>query len=124
MARLPHDFDPHNFAMLRDAAHEHVAEEVRDELRAKRYEDVARETTVMDGRERMEALLRKRNAMPAPSRAVEADAQTNMGFCQAHRLGITETACPGLEDVAVTIDNNVWLLCLAHAQPIFKKDVR
>lgn len=117
MPRLPHDFDPHNFAMLRDAAREHVADEVRDETKR----PVSQVKAVMDGRERMEALLHKRGAMP---KAVEQDALTNVGFCQAHRVGLAESACAGLEDVAVTIDNNVWLLCLAHAQPIFKRDVR
>lgn len=118
--RLPHDFDPHNFKMLQDAAHEHVTEEVRDEIRQVAYD----KPIVMDGRERMEALLRKRGVPHVPSRAAEVDALTNLGFCQAHRCGLADSACAGLEDVAVTIDNNVWLLCLAHAQPIFKKDLR
>lgn len=116
--RLPHDFDPHNFKMLQDAAREHVAEEVRDAMRSTAYEE-----RILDGRERMEALLRKRGGN-VPSRAAEVDALTNVGFCQALRIGLAESACAGLEDVAVTIDNNVWLLCLAHAQPIFKRDVR
>lgn len=126
MPKLPHDFDPHNFKMLQDAAREHVAEEVRDELRAERHDEI-RSEGIMDGRERMEALLRKRGGHIAgarPSHAPDADSRTNLGFCQAHRIGLAESACAGLEDVAVTIDNNVWLLCLAHAQPIFKKDVR
>jgi len=107
---------PHNFAMLRDAAREHVAEEVKDEMPMPGLE-----TRVLNGRERMEALLSKRGAMP---KAVEVDAQTNVGFCQAHRVGLADSACAGLEDVAITIGNNVWLLCLAHAQPIFKRDLR
>lgn len=108
-----HDFDPHNFAMLRDAAREHVAEDARAEAREHAYED-----RIMDGRERMEALLSKRGKMP--SRAAEVDAVTNAGFCQAALVWQLDAQCKGHEDVAITLDHNVWVLCVEHARKAFK----